>query len=104
MEDQNSQHEITSQTQYHKRWKTSMMTQDCRAKQINPTIKPNPKGIQDIGNQINASKQICELEEEIAYVQHGQGSLGSFPCYCSKSLLPCSLESSQAMKRLKSND
>jgi hypothetical protein len=43
-----------------------MITHDCKAKQILPTINPNPKGIQVMGNQINACRQICELEGERA--------------------------------------
>jgi hypothetical protein len=37
------------------------------------TIKPHPKCIQGIGNQMNASK--CVLEGERIYDQHGQGTL-----------------------------
>jgi hypothetical protein len=55
-----------SQAQHHKRWKTCLITHDYRAKEIYPTINPNPKGILCIGSQINACRQICELEKERA--------------------------------------
>jgi hypothetical protein len=43
-----------------------MITHDCRAMKIYPTINPIPKDIQGIGSQINACLQICELEGERA--------------------------------------
>jgi hypothetical protein len=41
-----------------------MITHDYKAKQFYPTINPNLKGIQGIGNEINACMQICELDRE----------------------------------------
>jgi hypothetical protein len=54
----------TSQLNIIKRWKTCTMTHDYKVKQIYPSINPNPKGIQGIGNQINASRPMYELEGE----------------------------------------
>jgi hypothetical protein len=42
------------------------------------TKKPHPKGIQGIGNQMNASK--CVLEGERIHDQHGQGTLAMLSC------------------------
>jgi hypothetical protein len=38
-----------------------MISQDSKAKQIYPTVNPNSKGIEGIGNQINACRPIYEL-------------------------------------------
>jgi hypothetical protein len=49
----------TSQTQYHKRWKTCTITQDYRAKQNYPNINPNPKGMKvHVAKLMHAGKYV----------------------------------------------
>jgi hypothetical protein len=96
-------HKDTSQTQYHIRWNTCMITNDYRAKQFYTNHKPNPIGIQGIGNQINACKYVTRGTKHIGSTW-SRNTCPTLPLADAQSLVLQVIKDFRSLQRLINND
>jgi hypothetical protein len=96
-------HKDTSQTQHHIRWNTCTITNDYRAKQFYTNNKPNPIGIQGIGNQINACKCVTRGRKNIGSTW-SRNTYHALRLAAAQSLVLQGLEDFWSSQRLINND